>query len=161
MGAVRAGKYRFNPDSLVGLRDTLRISQMEMAERLGVPADTVSSWETGYSVPDAHTLAAIYSEAMIHQVQPNFFQPPATTSPIEKPCTQCGGPRTYSYSSWCRTCQYDHKKAKAEMPQTQDRLNKPCTKCGGPRTYSYSSWCRTCQYDRKKERRAEVRARHS
>ena len=151
--------YRFSPNSLIGLRRTLAITQAEMASRLGVPANTVSRWETGATVPDADSLAAIYSVAMEHQVQPNFFQLDTHASSPEKLCTKCGGPRTYSYSSWCRDCQWAHRKAKlAEGPRTSDKL---CTQCGGPRTYAYSAWCRTCQYTRKKARKAEAEARQT
>ena len=163
MGPARSGKYRFSPRSLIGLRRTLGITQAQMADLLGVPANTVSRWETSLTVPDAQSLAAIYSVAMEYQVQPNFFQLDAPASPPAKRCTKCGGPRTYSYSSWCRSCQYANKKAKmAEKPKLAEAPNessKPCTKCGGPRTYAYSSWCKDCQYARKKARRAEEEAR--
>ena len=74
MGPVKAGKYEYRPESLVGLREKLRFTQVKMAELLGVRPNTLSRWETGSTIPDADSLAAIYSVAMEHAVQPHFFQ---------------------------------------------------------------------------------------
>ena len=99
MGPARSGRYQFSPDSLVGLRKTLGITQGQMADLLGVPPNTLSRWETSWTVPDANSLASVYSVSMEHHVQPNFFQPSAPRPATEKPCTQYCRPRTYSYSS--------------------------------------------------------------
>ena len=40
-----------------------------MADLLGVPPNTLPRWETGWAVPDANSLAAVYSVAMEHHVQ--------------------------------------------------------------------------------------------
>ena len=45
-----------------------------MAELIGVPANTLSRWETGATTPDADSLAAIYSIAMDNDITPSFFQ---------------------------------------------------------------------------------------
>ena len=74
MAPVKAGKYEFRPDSLVKIREKLGIKQLKMAEMLGVPANTVSRWETGATSPDAESLAAIYSAAMDRGITPDFFQ---------------------------------------------------------------------------------------
>ena len=74
MAPTRAGKYEFRPETLAGLRGQLALKQTRMAELLGIPANTLSRWETGVTTPDAEALASIYSLAMEHGVTPNFFQ---------------------------------------------------------------------------------------
>jgi len=44
-----------------------------MAELLGVPANTLSRWETGITVPDANALSAIISIAKEHGMEPPSF----------------------------------------------------------------------------------------
>lgn len=74
MAPVKAGKYEFRPDSLVQVRERVGLSQAKMANLLGVPANTLSRWETGATSPDAESLAAIYSAAVEHGIAPDFFQ---------------------------------------------------------------------------------------
>ena len=74
MAPIKAGKYEFRPDSLAAIRKKLGIKQAKMAEMLGVPANTLSRWETGATSPDAESLAAVYSTAMDQGVTPDFFQ---------------------------------------------------------------------------------------
>lgn len=74
MAPVKAGKYEFRPDSLVQVREQVGLSQAKMANLLGVPANTLSRWETGATSPDAESLAAIYSAAVEHGIAPDFFQ---------------------------------------------------------------------------------------
>ena len=74
MGPVKAGKYEYRPESLVGLREKLGLKQTKMAELIGVPPNTLSRWEIGATKPDAESLAAIYSVAVDHGISPNFFQ---------------------------------------------------------------------------------------
>ena len=74
MAPVKAGKYQFRSDSLVQVREQVGLSQAKMANLLGVPANTLSRWETGATSPDAESLAAIYSVAMEHDIPPDFFQ---------------------------------------------------------------------------------------
>ena len=74
MAPVKAGKYEFKPESLVRIREKLGIKQTKMAEMLGVPANTLSRWETGATSPDAESLAAVYSAAMDQGIIPDFFQ---------------------------------------------------------------------------------------
>lgn len=74
MAPVKAGKYEFRPDSLVQVRERVGLSQAKMANLLGVPANTLSRWETGATSPDAESLAAIYSAAAEHGIAPDFFQ---------------------------------------------------------------------------------------
>ena len=64
MAPIKAGKYEYRPESLTGLRQQLALKQGKMAELLGIPANTLSRWETGATTPDAEALASIYSLAM-------------------------------------------------------------------------------------------------
>ena len=75
MTPVIKSKYEFRPDSLVKLRNDLKLKQGTMAERLGVPANTLSRWETGATTPDADSLALFYSVAKeVNMAPPEFFQ---------------------------------------------------------------------------------------
>ncbi|MCY3542659.1 MAG: helix-turn-helix domain-containing protein [Chloroflexota bacterium] len=74
MAPARLGKYQFRPDSIVRLRKRMNLTQTKMAELIGVPANTLSRWETGATTPDADSLAAIYSIAMDNDITPSFFQ---------------------------------------------------------------------------------------
>ena len=74
MAPIKAGKYEYRPESLTGLRQQLALKQGKMAELLGIPANTLSRWETGATTPDAEALASIYSLAMDCGIAPNFFK---------------------------------------------------------------------------------------
>ena len=74
MAPVEKGSYRFDPKGIVDIRTRLGIAQFEMARLLGVPANTLSRWETGKATPDAHSLAAIYSFAQERGLNPAFFR---------------------------------------------------------------------------------------
>lgn len=74
MAPIKAGKYEYRPESLVRLRKQMGLKQKKMADLLGVPANTLSRWETGATTPDAESLAAIYSIAMERDENPEFFQ---------------------------------------------------------------------------------------
>ena len=74
MAPVEKGSYRFDPKGIVDIRNRLGIAQFEMARLLGVPANTLSRWETGKATPDAHSLAAIYSFAQERGLNPTFFR---------------------------------------------------------------------------------------
>lgn len=74
MGPVNAGNYEYRPESLIALRQELGLKQAKMAELIGVPANTLSRWETGATKPDAESLAAIYSVAVERGAKPDFFQ---------------------------------------------------------------------------------------
>lgn len=74
MAPAKAGKYEYRPVSLVRLRQQVGYTQTQMAQILGVPANTLSRWETGTTTPDAESLAAIYSVGVKNGVTPNFFQ---------------------------------------------------------------------------------------
>ena len=84
MAPIKAGKYEYRPESLTGLRQQLALKQAKMAELLGIPANTLSRWETGATTPDAEALASIYSLAMEQGVTPNFFK---RRRPESKPST--------------------------------------------------------------------------
>lgn len=74
MTPINEGLYEFKKESLVELRRLMGLPQNKMAELLGVPANTLSRWETGATVPDAASLAAVYSLAKDHGVEtPAFF----------------------------------------------------------------------------------------
>ena len=74
MAPVEKGSYRFDPRGIVDIRTRLGIAQFEMARLLGVPANTLSRWETGNTTPDAHSLAAIYSFAQERGLNLTFFR---------------------------------------------------------------------------------------
>ena len=74
MAPVEKGSYRFDPKGIVDIRNRLGITQFQMAVLLGVPANTLSRWETGKATPDAHSLAAIYSFAQERGLNPSFFR---------------------------------------------------------------------------------------
>lgn len=74
MASPRQGPYRFDPKSIVEIRNRLGINQAEMARLLGVPANTLSRWETSKATPDAHSLAAIYSVAQERGLNVAFFR---------------------------------------------------------------------------------------
>ena len=74
MAPVKPRNYQFNAGSIAGLRNRLKMKQTQMAELLGVPANTLSRWETGVTKPDAESLAAIYSVAMERGATVDFFQ---------------------------------------------------------------------------------------
>ena len=74
MAPIKQGLYEFRKDSLIEIRKELGVSQGKMAEILGVPANTLSRWETGATIPDAGSLASIYSLARDHGIDtPSFF----------------------------------------------------------------------------------------
>jgi len=74
MTPIKQGLYEFKKDSLIEIRRELGISQGKMAELLGVPANTLSRWETGTTIPDAGSLASIYSLAREYGIDtPSFF----------------------------------------------------------------------------------------
>ena len=80
MAPIKAGKYEYRPETLAGLRQQLALKQAKMAEFLGIPANTLSRWETGATTPDAEALASIYSLALERGVTPNFFKTEKTQS---------------------------------------------------------------------------------
>ncbi|MEL7563112.1 helix-turn-helix transcriptional regulator [Dehalogenimonas sp. 4OHTPN] len=73
MTPTKQGKYEFSGDALVEIRKGLGITQTKMAEMLDVPPNTLSRWETGVTVPDAESLASIYSLAKEKGISPIFF----------------------------------------------------------------------------------------
>jgi transcriptional regulator with XRE-family HTH domain len=70
---IKQGLYEFKKESLIEIRKVMEISQSKMAELLGVDEHTVSRWEAGVTVPDITSLAAIYSLARGHGIDPPFF----------------------------------------------------------------------------------------
>jgi transcriptional regulator with XRE-family HTH domain len=102
MAPVNQGMYEFKKDSLTEIRKRMGVSQNKMAELLGVPANTLSRWETGATVPDAGALAAIYSLAREQGVDsPLFFG--IRSSPLElktgsKPSDQSADPLSFFQS---------------------------------------------------------------
>ena len=42
MAPIKAGKYEYKPETLVRLREEMGLTQAKMAERLGVPSNTLS-----------------------------------------------------------------------------------------------------------------------
>ena len=74
MAPTTQGRYEYRPESLINLRKQIGLKQTEMAAALGVPANTLSRWETGTTTPDAQSLASLFSIAMERGVTPEFFQ---------------------------------------------------------------------------------------
>lgn len=74
MAPVRAHRYEFNAKSIAAVRTRMKMKQTKLAELLGVPANTLSRWETGATTPDANSLAAIYSIAQDNGQSVNFFE---------------------------------------------------------------------------------------
>ena len=66
--------YRFRPGTIRELRESLKLTQAQMADLLEIPTNTLSRWETGANLPDANALAAIYSIAADRGVTPQFFE---------------------------------------------------------------------------------------
>lgn len=84
MAPTKKGSYEFKPSSLVDIRHKLNISQAEMAKRIGVPPNTLSRWENKATVPDAESLASIYSLAVDYGITPTFFSIRKDTKPSRK-----------------------------------------------------------------------------
>ena len=84
MAPVKPGAYEFNVKSIADVRGRLKMKQSKMAELLGVPANTLSRWETGATTPDASSLAGIYSISQEHGVPVNFFKKSATPPPAAR-----------------------------------------------------------------------------
>ena len=82
MTPVKPGSYLFRKESIVDLRQRLGLSQAALAERLGVPKNTVSRWETGATTPDGESLAAIYSLGMDVGIKADFFAPVKQKAPV-------------------------------------------------------------------------------
>ena len=74
MAPVKPGRFKFDPGSIAQVRNRLGLSQKKLAARLGVPANTLSRWETGATTPDADSLAAIYSVAAKQGLSIQFFR---------------------------------------------------------------------------------------
>jgi len=66
--------YQFSPSALREVRENLGLSQAQIAKRLNLPVNTVSGWERGETIPDANSLAAIYSIATGAGFEPVFFR---------------------------------------------------------------------------------------
>ena len=84
MAPVKTRSYGFNARSIADVRTRMKMKQAKMAELLGVPANTLSRWETGATTPDANSLAAIYSIAQDNGVSVNFFEIPAKPQPAPR-----------------------------------------------------------------------------
>ena len=74
MAPADKGSFRFDPASIVDCRNRLGLTQADLARLIGVPANTLSRWETGRAAPDAHSLAAVYSVAQDRGLSMNFFR---------------------------------------------------------------------------------------
>ena len=100
MVPLRQGDYVFRRQSIPELRQKLGISQAQMAERLGVPKNTVSRWERENepTTPDADFLAAIYSLGKEKGITPEFFAPrKQRAAPIKQEPAQV---RDYAIVYW-------------------------------------------------------------
>ena len=73
MVPIKGGRYEYEPGSIIALRKQLGHTQAQMAKQLGIPANTLSRWETGTTTPDAESLAALYSLGAARGVPPQFF----------------------------------------------------------------------------------------
>lgn len=84
MAPVKPRNYEFDASSIAVLRTRLKMKQVAMAELLGVPANTLSRWETGATKPDADSLAAIHSIALENGAAVNFFKKATSTQTASK-----------------------------------------------------------------------------
>ncbi|HSW57897.1 MAG TPA: helix-turn-helix transcriptional regulator [Dehalococcoidales bacterium] len=73
MSPLKTGDYEFKKGVLVDIRRRMGLSQAKMAELLGLPPNTLSRWENGSTVPDADSLASIYSIAKKNNLTVEFF----------------------------------------------------------------------------------------
>ncbi len=73
---VKPSRYSFDKASITDIRRRLGMSQAQFASALGVPANTLSRWERGETVPSADSLAAVYSLALARDPwsKPQFFR---------------------------------------------------------------------------------------
>lgn len=93
MAPVKPGHFKFEPGSIAQVRNHLGLSQKKLAALLGVPANTLSRWETGATTPDADSLAAIYSVAAKHGLSAQFFRRRNKAAKVAKG-------RTHLLASW-------------------------------------------------------------
>ncbi len=75
MSPLKSGDYEFKKEVLIDIRKRIGLSQGKMAELLGLPANTLSRWENGATVPDASALASIFSIAKKHNITAEYFAP--------------------------------------------------------------------------------------
>ena len=66
-------EFEFNPVAIRTIRNRLQLSQAALADWLDIPVNTISRWETGATTPDAKALAAVWSIASVHGIEPEFF----------------------------------------------------------------------------------------
>lgn len=85
MTPARVGSFVFAPQSLLQIRNSLGMSQSDMASALGVPVNTLSRWETGATAPSATSLAAIHSLAVDAGITPEFFRRRPSEVPVGRP----------------------------------------------------------------------------
>ena len=88
MAPVKPGHFKFDPGSIAQVRNRLGLSQKKLAARLGVPANTLSRWETGATTPDADSLAAIYSVAAKQGLSIQFFRKRSKAAKVAKDRTR-------------------------------------------------------------------------
>lgn len=82
MAPVKSGRFAYDPESIIWLRKQMKLSQAATAKRLGVSVNTLSRWETGKTIPDANSLAALFSLGAQHGTPPSFFRRrPSTAKP--------------------------------------------------------------------------------
>ncbi len=74
MAPLKSGRYVFNPGSILKLRNQLRLTQQQFADKLGISKTAISRWEKGLVKPDADSLASIYSLAVEDRIESEFFK---------------------------------------------------------------------------------------
>lgn len=74
MASITPGNFIFDHTSIASTRARMKMKQAKMAQDLGIPVNTLSRWETGATIPDAKSLAAIYSLAASQGLTPQFFK---------------------------------------------------------------------------------------
>lgn len=74
MAPLKQGRFVFNPESISKIRNKLGLTQEQLAQKLGVAKTAISRWEKGIVKPDADSLAAIYSVAIVNRIEPMFFK---------------------------------------------------------------------------------------
>ena len=61
--------------TIKAFRREIRITQEELASRLGVPQSTIARWEKGKVAPSAQHIGNMCDLGRVEGIEPNFFFP--------------------------------------------------------------------------------------
>ena len=120
-------------ERIAAVRRAAGLTQEQLGEQLGVTRQAVSKWESGQTVPDAHTVARlcqvlhVSADYVLLGIDPETQQsvPNASANRISDatPCPCCGRPVS---GSLCPVCGYSHPRARAMPSLTAQTI--PSTK---------------------------------